>query len=411
MAGEVPARLSANGGPAVPTLLELLVESARAEGFPLAGGVDIERALEGPFPEHVQRYDEWLRAGHAGAMSYLERGRDRRADPRRVFEPAQSVFCVAIPYEPRPVGSSAPAVGPRYARYIRGSDYHHDLAERLERAIAAAAARWDAVRGAAGRSGGPAAGANDSASAEPRAPLTWKVCVDTSAVLERSWAALAGLGWIGKNTLLIHPQHGSYLFLAEALLSEPLGRGPSPLPNYCGQCTRCLDACPTSAFTRPQLLDANRCLSYWTLEKRGELALSAADARAVGTWVAGCDLCQEVCPFNTKPARKAEADPAPPASPSSSASAEWPLTWEEHLRETPEQYKERVKFSALSRVKPQQFRRNLAIALRNALAPAEPGSSAAAELARLRPLIEQRLSEETDEAARAQWLALLDSCC
>jgi epoxyqueuosine reductase len=357
-----------------------LVEAARVEGFPLAGGVDIDRALEGPFPAHVRKYDEWLRAGHAGAMSYLERGRDRRADPRQVFGPAQSVFSVAVPYHPQPVGATDPAVGPRYARYVRGADYHHDLAERLDRALAAAAAR---LREATGRE------------------LAWKICVDTSAVLERSWAALAGLGWIGKNTLLIHPQHGSYLFIAEALVSEKLDRGPAPLPNYCGNCTRCLDACPTGAFLAPRVLDANRCLSYWTLEKRGELELSVTDARAVGTWVAGCDLCQEVCPFNFKAARS--PGPVPPAS--GPDAGEWPLGWEAHLRETEVAYRARIKRSALSRVKPAQFRRNLALALANAAASAEEPSA----FARLRPLIEERLATEPDDVARSGWRECLRS--
>src|SRR5690606_9214103 len=126
--------------------------------------------------------------------------------------------------------------------------------------------------------------------------LEWKVCVDTSAVLERSWAALSGLGWIGKNTLLIHPQYGSYLFLAEVLLSVRTGEGPKPLKDYCGNCTRCLSACPTGAL-EPHWLKSQDCIAYLTLEKRGAWDKNEEFKRKMGTWVAGCDLCQEVCPF------------------------------------------------------------------------------------------------------------------
>jgi len=193
--------------------------------------------------------------------------------------------------------------------------------------------------------------------------LEWKVCVDTSAILERSWAALAGLGWIGKNTLLIHPQYGSYLFLAEVLINKKTGQGPKLLPNYCGNCTRCLDACPTQAFSSAGVLNSNRCVSYWTLEKRGELHLSEEDQKKMGTWVAGCVRCQEVCPFNTKPVRAAEK--ALPLSDQPAPSAVDLHDWQGLLNETEEAYKARVKNSALARVKPAQFRRNLEIVFRN----------------------------------------------
>src|SRR5206468_412958 len=160
-----------------------------------------------------ERYDRWLSDGRAGAMQYLERGRSRRADPRQAFAEARSVLSVALPYPKRAGGAAAPESGPRYARYINGVDYHDVIAEKLERVM----------RTAAERSG-------------LGAELRYKVCVDTSAVLERSWAALAGLGWIGKNTLLIHPKLGSYFFIGEVLINKATGQGPRPLPNYCGHC-------------------------------------------------------------------------------------------------------------------------------------------------------------------------------
>lgn len=341
---------------------DALVQAARGAGFALAGGVDIDRV---PLAESVTRYDHWLSAGYAGAMEYLKRGRDRRSDPRLVFPEAKSVFCVAWSYSAKPAGNLDPLKGPRYARYLRSTDYHKDITERMERMLETAASR-------------------------SRMPLKWKVCVDTSAVLERSWASWAGLGWIGKNGMFIHPQLGSYLFLAEALLSVEVGQGPRPLPSYCGNCTRCLKACPTRAIVAPALIDSNLCISYLTLEKRGELAITEDIRRQIGPWIAGCDLCQEVCPFNTKAAR------APFEQQDQAISL---ADWAGLLQETEEQYKARVKNSSLSRVKPPQFSRNLAIALTNSIL-----ESSDPELFNpLLDLILARLKMETNPDARTQW--------
>src|SRR5204862_3603488 len=141
-----------------------------------------------------------------------------------------SILVVALPYQKSPAGAPEPSRGPRYARYLKGADYHDTIAEKLEAVMKRVAAQAPELR--------------------------WKVCVDTSAELERSWAALAGLGWIGKNTLLIHPKLGSYLFLGEILLNSELDQGPAPLKDYCGNCERCLQGCPTRAFRGPRDLDA-----------------------------------------------------------------------------------------------------------------------------------------------------------
>jgi len=297
-------------------LARCLEACALEEGFVLASVLDLELAQNQIIP-HVERYDRWIDEGNAGAMQYLERGRDRRADPRAVMPEALSVLCVALPYPKHAGGASSSEQGPRYARYINGRDYHEVIAEKLEHAMRAAAKR---------------AGLGES--------LKWKICVDTSAVLERSWAALAGLGWIGKNTLLIHPKLGSYLFLGEVLINQATGQGPRPMSDYCGHCTRCLKACPTEAIREPHWVDSRRCISYWTLEKRGELVLSEKDKLAIGTWVAGCDLCQEVCPFNFKPVALENAAgirTEPQVS-----------DWERLLQEDLANYRERVAHSALS---------------------------------------------------------------
>lgn len=322
-------------------LHNLLVRIAQEEGIPLAGTVDLDLVFSSyktDFEKHVSRYDEWLQLGYSGAMEYLARGRDRRANPQLVFPEAKSVFCVAFPYPKNPAGCLSPEQGPRYARYLQGPDYHKSLKARLETVMLKAQSQWS--RG------------NE---------LRWKVCVDTSAVLERTWAALAGLGWIGKNTLLIHPKYGSYLFLAEVFINQNTGKRPELLPNYCGNCTRCMKSCPTQALEEPHLLNSNRCISYLTLEKKGDLAVSSEMKKQMQTWIAGCDLCQEACPFNIKPSKNLEDVEA------IQNNATQLKYWEDLIFETEEEYKVRVKNSALNRIKPMQFKRNLLIALKNGL--------------------------------------------
>ncbi len=301
----------------------------REAGFPLVGAVDLALAKDA-FRAHAERYVEWIEHGLHGEMGYLERGLARRLDPTLVFPAAKSVIVCAIPYR-RTADAPADPAAPRYARYLQGPDYHARLPELLRGALEG----WD-----------------------PSAKS--KVCVDTSAVLERSWAALAGLGWIGKNTLLIHPRLGSYLFLATILLDRETGLGPNPLPNYCGNCTACLDGCPTGAILKAGTLDSRKCISYLTLEKRGEWgAIDEETKRKMGTWVAGCDVCQEVCPYNRKPGRLEETWPADARD--SALTAEWaPLE-----NESEGAYRARIRESALSRVKYPEMRRNLENAKRN----------------------------------------------
>ena len=351
------------------SLHQLLISAANKAGFPLAGALDIDLALPHLSP-HVDQYDQWLEKGYAGKMQWLTRGRDRRTDPRQVFPEAESILCVAIPYSPRST-NPPPSIGPKYARYLVGKDYHEEIAQKLETAMQSM-----------------------------NVPdLKWKVCVDTSAILERSWAALAGLGWIGKNTLLINPQHGSYLFLAEVLINQKVGRGPAPLPDFCGNCSRCLDSCPTKAFPKPHVLNANECISYLTLEKRGEHDASPELQGKIGSWVAGCDICQEVCPFNTKPTRAA-LEPT-------ELGALAGQSWEFLIEESPEQYKARVRESSLSRVKPADFSRNLAIALLNTFQDSSPDERTDLKN-RLVPLVTIRITQEQDPVARAHWTKSLD---
>jgi epoxyqueuosine reductase len=317
---------------------QTLFENVRAAGFPLVGAVDLDLAAE-TFAEHGRRYADWIAKGFHGEMGYLERGLERRLDPRKVFPTARSVLACAIPYRRSPPNSSSVADSPRYARYLQGPDYH----QHLPRILGEALEQWADALVAVG---------------EHRP--SWKICVDTSAVLERSWAALCGIGWIGKNTLLIHPQYGSYLFLAVAFIDRPSGRRPEPLPNYCGKCTRCLEGCPTSAIVAPGDLDSRKCVSYLTLEKRGPWSLGDEERSKVGNWVAGCDICQEVCPFNLKPVRMPETWPA------DERDSALITDWERLSGETEEQYRARIAQSALSRIKYPDMLRNLENAQANA---------------------------------------------
>lgn len=237
-------------------------------GFDLVGATPAEPL------ERAAYYRQWLAAGYHGEMSYLARNTDLRNDPKSLLPGARSIICVAMNYRREDDGdrSNCEDDTGRVARYARGQDYHRILRDRLIQLR-------DALRTALSE------------------PFESRVCVDTAPLLEREAARLAGLGWIGKNTCLMHSSLGSYLFLGELLTTLDFA-SDTPVPDHCGTCTRCLDACPTQAFSAPYQLDARRCIAYWTIEHRGDVPDQAA--AGVGDWLFGCDICQQVCPFNTR---------------------------------------------------------------------------------------------------------------
>lgn len=238
----------------------------------LAAELGFERcgvAAAGP----IRRGDylrEWLAAGRAGTMGYLHRRIQSRLDPRELLRGARSVIVVALQYrQPEP---AIPRDSPRgrVAMYAWGEDYHVVIRDKLDRLIASIRSRLPE-------------------------PFEARACVDTSAIVERELAAAAGIGWIGKNTLVLHQDLGSYFFLGEVITTLDLVPDAAAT-DHCGSCTRCLDACPTSAFPNPYEMDARRCISYLTIEYRGEI--DPALENRMGRWVFGCDVCQQVCPFN-----------------------------------------------------------------------------------------------------------------
>jgi epoxyqueuosine reductase len=233
---------------------------------------------------HAPELDRWLEAGYAGTMTYLHRQAEKRKDPRRIMPQARVAIVTLTNYF-----HEAPRHGrgdhyPRVAQYAWSSDYHDVLGARLEQL---AAAIREVARGA-----------------------TTRCYVDAGPVPERELAQRAGLGWIGKNMMLIHPEIGSFTFIGVVLTDADLAPDLPFDVDRCGTCRRCLDACPTDAFPEPHVLDATRCISYLTIEHRG--AFDDEQRTNVGDWVFGCDVCQDVCPWNVNFARGvADAELAP----------------------------------------------------------------------------------------------------
>jgi epoxyqueuosine reductase len=226
-----------------------------------------------PALDAEQRLQQWLAQGHAAGMTYLHRAQPRRGHPEDLLPGAKSVLCLAFNYYPgEPSFHSGSQPSGRIARYAVGEDYHRVLKRKLRHLE-----QW------LYRQGGP----------ETRT----RSFTDSAPILEREFARRAGLGFMGRNTHLIAPRYGSWVFLAEVVTNLEL-EPDSPLRSHCGTCTACLEACPTGALSESQGLDARKCISYWTIEHRGEFE-SAMQDRLQG-WLFGCDICQEVCPFNRK---------------------------------------------------------------------------------------------------------------
>ena len=255
----------------------LIKQQAQAAGFDFCG---IARAAF--LEEEAPRLEAWLRQGQQGAMRYMENHFDKRLDPTKLVEGAKSV--VTLLYNYYPEKDLARDDTYKIAKYAYGEDYHFVIKRKLRELLEYIQETIGEVHG--------------------------RAFVDSAPVMERAWAERSGTGWIGKNSLLLTKQQGSFFFLAELVIDLELAYD-GPVPDYCGSCTRCIDACPTEAITEPYVVDGSKCISYFTIELREAIPDSMQGKFA--NWIFGCDICQDVCPWNrhARPHREPAFTPRP----------------------------------------------------------------------------------------------------
>lgn len=316
------------GNPAQITLTQQIQRRAHELGFALVGITPAERS------QTLQRYRAWLENGYAGEMDYLERHLPLKEDPRRLLAEAKSVISLAMNYytlDPPELLAADPGRG-QISRYAWGDDYHEVIRERLRQLVEFIRQRF--------------------AETEPDC----RICVDTAPILEREYAQKARLGWIGKNTNLINWRSGSWYFLAEVLVNVQLTPTTEPLRGTCGTCTRCIEACPTDAIVAPNVLDSRLCISYLTIELKDSIP---AELRPkMGNLIFGCDICQEVCPWNRKATPTTESAFYPREG--NLAPALLSL-----VNMTQAEFSSRFKGSPIKRAKRRGFLRNVLVAIGN----------------------------------------------
>ncbi len=299
--------------PRAQTILKL----AQSLGFALCG-------IAPPQPSpHSGYFRRWITEGKHGEMDYLAKDVDVRLDPRKFVPGARAVIVLADQYE---CGQPATSTGPRIAAYAQQRDYHRAMKKRMHRLADELRIKWPNHE--------------------------YRSCVDTAPILEREQALRAGLGWIGKNTMLIHPRKGSFLLLGCIVTTLAVQTNDTLETDHCGSCTRCIDACPTRCL-EPYRIDAQRCVSYLTIEHRG--AIDPSLHSAIGPWLAGCDVCQEVCPFNERHDVEAPRGNVGLLNP------------QEILNWTPAQRQAALVNSPLKRITLAMWKRNARIVARNTL--------------------------------------------
>ncbi|MDX1439264.1 MAG: tRNA epoxyqueuosine(34) reductase QueG [Rubricoccaceae bacterium] len=308
------------------TLAHDLKQQAQRIGFDACGITEAVR-----LDNEARILEKWLMDGRHATMQWMENHFEKRVDPRELVQGARTVVSLLHSYyQPR---EHVPSSGAgKISRYAWGDDYHEVLKEKLAELYDWLDTRVGGVSG--------------------------RIFVDSAPVLDKVWAQRAGLGWIGKHTNLISREIGSYFFVAEMIVDVPIAPDAPFSKDYCGSCTRCIDACPTDAIHQPYAVDSNRCISYWTIEHR-EDDVPDDLARDFGTWIFGCDICQDVCPWNKfrQPTRDSRFLPR-------EGIADTDL--QEWVELSIEEYRKRFKRSPVKRARFEGFQRNVRIALKNA---------------------------------------------
>ena len=241
-----------------------IVAEAEKLGFD-ACGIACATALD----EESSHVEQWLAEEHEGEMAYLTRNKEKRYDPRLLVEGTKSIITVLYNYFPKQTIGGGDHF--KIAKYAYGADYHNVLKNKMRQLLELIESQTGKLEGT-------------------------RVFVDSAPVLDRAWAVRCGLGFIGKNTTLIHPKKGSFFFIGHLFLPIELAETGKTLSNHCGLCTKCLDACPTGALESPFHIDARKCISYLTIEYKGSLV--GLDRNSFNGWMYGCDICQDVCPYN-----------------------------------------------------------------------------------------------------------------
>ncbi|PVY43834.1 epoxyqueuosine reductase [Pontibacter virosus] len=257
----------------------LIKQKAQELGF-MYCGISKAEFLE----EEAPRLENWLKQNMHGQMHYMENHFDKRLDPRLLVEGAKSVVSLLLNYYPEKENQQAGEDTYKVSKYAYGTDYHFVIKDKLKTLL-------NYINEEIGEVGG-------------------RCFVDSAPVLDKAWASKSGLGWVGKHTLLITPQAGSFHFVAELIIDLEL-EYDGPIKDYCGSCTRCLDACPTDAIVAPYVVDGSKCISYFTIELKDQLPQEMNGK--FGNWIFGCDICQDVCPWNrfSKPHQEPTFEPQP----------------------------------------------------------------------------------------------------
>ena len=298
------------------TLARNVKERALFEGFNKVGIAGAHSLAD-----EGRRLKEWLARGYHGEMGWMARDVHKRIDPREIFPPARSVVVVALNYFTPHQHQQSPETG-KVSRYAWGDDYHDVVKEKLVSLLA-----WIKEQ-------------------EPSAE--GKVCVDIQPVMDKAWAVRAGLGWLGKHSNVITQEHGSWVFIGELLLNLDLDYDRERVEDHCGTCTLCIDACPTGAISEPYVVDSNKCISYATIELR---APELPEEMDLAGWLYGCDICQDVCPWNRFEEATSETRFEP-------RDGNVNVGLEEIMQLTPESYAARYRGSAMKRAKLAGLQRN-----------------------------------------------------